>query len=297
MTTIDRRTRFAGPVEVMDPDRLFGGLADRLTETGISPARGVEHLGLPPLGLDVEGTVAHLVVRDGRLVVDDGDTDDGPRAARRRPRARSFPGVTSTFGLVMAGRVGTRRGSKDQFVAWEPALRAAIDGRPVHEPGSIELRDRDGAPLDLQRGFRVDEPREEIGRFLAEAGYLHLDGCSRKRRWPRCRRSSTWRWRRHAGRRRSWWARTDEGWYPRGSSVSTSCRRPCRSCSRPTRSARSGTHRRRHGAAAARGGRQRRRAPEEGRRRRRHVRRVLAQGLLDGRPLAWVLRPDRRASP
>ena len=59
MTTIDRRTRFAGPVEVMDPEQLFGGLAERLSETGVVAGRGVEHLGLPPLGLEVDGTVAH----------------------------------------------------------------------------------------------------------------------------------------------------------------------------------------------------------------------------------------------
>lgn len=216
MTTIDRRTRFAGSAEVMDAERLFGDLADHLGETGTLAGRGVDRLGLPTLGLDVDGTVAHLVVREGRLVLDDGDADDGPIVQLDAAACSElFQDVTSTFGLVMAGRVGTRRGSKDQFVAWEPALRAAIDGRPVHEPGSIELRARDGAPLDLQRAFRIDESRAEIGHFLAEAGYLHLDAVFTETEMAAV--SAELDVAIAAARQddgASWWARTDDGWYP-----------------------------------------------------------------------------------
>ena len=73
-----------------------------------------------------------------------------------------------SFGLVMPGRVEVVRPRGDQFVAWEPVLRAAIDGRPVYEPGSIDFRDRDGNELDLRRAFRIADPREDVGHFLAE---------------------------------------------------------------------------------------------------------------------------------
>jgi hypothetical protein len=106
----------------MDAGTLFGDLADRLAETGVMGARGVEQLGLPTLGLDVEGTVVHLVVDDGRLVVREGAVDDGlvvelePRRAlsfsktSRRPSGSSWPGAPgppppvagATLGLATA---------------------------------------------------------------------------------------------------------------------------------------------------------------------------------------------------
>ena len=39
-TTIDRRTRFAGPAMVMGAEQLFGDLAERLHDTGPLAARG-----------------------------------------------------------------------------------------------------------------------------------------------------------------------------------------------------------------------------------------------------------------
>src|SRR5205814_7360071 len=120
---------------------------------------------------------AHLVVDGGRLVFRDGSPDGGVVAQLDATACSElFQDVVSTFGLVMAGRVQVLRGRSEQFVGWEPALRAAIDARPVHEPGSVDFHDRDGAPLDLRRAFRVDDPRDDIGHFLAEAGYLHLEG-------------------------------------------------------------------------------------------------------------------------
>ena len=115
----------------------------------------------------------------------------------------------------MPGRVEVARPRADQFVAWEPALRAAIDGRVVYEPGSIGFRDRNGDDLDLRRSFRVDDAREDIGQFLAEAGYLHLEGvftdsemAAVSGELDAAMAVAT----RDDGA--SWWARTEDGWYP-----------------------------------------------------------------------------------
>jgi hypothetical protein len=53
-------------------------------------------------------------------------------------------------------------------------LRCLLDGRPVYGAGDVELRERDGAPLDLHRSFSLDDDPHEVGHFLAEAGYLHF---------------------------------------------------------------------------------------------------------------------------
>jgi hypothetical protein len=195
MTSVDKRTRFAGSVEVKDAAQLFTDLAERLDETGALAARGVELLALAPLTLEVDGTAAHLVVADGALRLREGRADEGPIVGLDTTACSElFQDLVSTFGLVMPGRVEMLRPRGDQFVAWEPVLRAAIDGRAVHEPGSVRFRDRAGNDLDLRRGFRIDDEREEIGHFLAEAGYLHPRVCSPRRRWRRCRPSSTRRW-------------------------------------------------------------------------------------------------------
>jgi hypothetical protein len=216
MKTIDRRTRLAGGAVVMDAGQLFGDLADRLDETGALAARGAERLGLSSLGLAVEGTVAHLVVDDGRLVVRETGTGDGPVAELDAAAcAELLQDVTSTFGLIMAGRVRMQRGTNDEFVAWEPVLRAALDERPVYEPGSVELRAPDGGLLDVRQMFRVDDPRDEIGHFLAEAGYLHLDGVFTEAEMAAV--SAELDAALAAASQddgASWWARTDDGWYP-----------------------------------------------------------------------------------
>ena len=158
----------------------------------------------------------HLIVDDGRLVLRDGGCDDGPVVALDAGACSELlQDVTSAFGLLMAGRARLHRGSDDQFVTWEPVLRAVLDDRPVHEPGSIELRAADGGPLDLDTTFRIDDLKEEIGYFLAEAGYLHLDGVFSE---PEMVAVSAELDGALAAAERddgaSWWARTADGWYP-----------------------------------------------------------------------------------
>jgi hypothetical protein len=216
MTTIDTRTRFAGAVEVMDAGQLFADLAARLEDTGELAARGVQVLDLPPLTIEVDGTTAHLVVDGGALTLRDGRAPQGPVIGLDATACSElFQDLVSTFGLVMPGRVEVLRPRGDQFVAWEPVLRAAIDGRAVYEPGSIRFRAGDGSELDLRRSFHVDDDRAEIGHFLAEAGFLHLQGVFTEAEMAAvsaeldvAMADAT------QDDGASWWARTEDGWYP-----------------------------------------------------------------------------------
>ena len=80
MTTIDRRTRYAGDAVVLGPDWLPAELPAVLHDTGTLAARGVPGLGLSTLGFVVDGVTAHLTVDDGRLVVRAGSAEEGPVA-------------------------------------------------------------------------------------------------------------------------------------------------------------------------------------------------------------------------
>ena len=63
----------------------------------------------------------------------------------------------------MSGSDGNRRSV--------PCSKAA-----VHESGAITMLDPDGAPLDLDRRFTLDDDRDEMAHFMTEAGFPHLTG-------------------------------------------------------------------------------------------------------------------------
>jgi hypothetical protein len=77
-------------------------------------------------------------------------------------------------GLLYGGRARCLRGSAMRWLAWEPALRAMFNGRPVYDPDAVSLLDRDGAPLDTARVFERGAPRAELAHFLRTAGYLFV---------------------------------------------------------------------------------------------------------------------------
>lgn len=77
-------------------------------------------------------------------------------------------------GLVYAGRVRAVQGSAVDLMAWESALRAMYTGRPVYRPERIELRARDGRPLDPSASFTLGSDRDQLAHFLRTAGYLFV---------------------------------------------------------------------------------------------------------------------------
>lgn len=217
MTTIDVRTRFEGEVEARGGGWLLDGLGGHLGETGDLAARGVEVLGLGTLGFQVDDVVAHLAVERGHLVVREGLPADGAPVAVLDAAAcdELFQDVTSAFGLVMEGRVTMAQGTTDDLIAWQPVVRTIIDGVPVYEPGLVPFRDADGDDLDLQRSFRLDDPREEVAHFLAEAGFLHIQGVFTEAEMAAV--SADLDVALAAAEQddgASWWARNDAGWAP-----------------------------------------------------------------------------------
>jgi hypothetical protein len=116
----------------------------------------------------------------------------------------------------MGGRANIVRGTLDHFVEWEPVLRCLLDGRPEYRPGSRAFEDSKGAPLELGRSFTLDDSPAEIGHFLAEAGFLHLEGVFSEAEMTAVSAeldSAIASAERDDGA--SWWALTNNGeWYP-----------------------------------------------------------------------------------
>lgn len=176
--SIDQRTRkFADLRDNAVEQILDEVLAEGLTAHGNLAGRGARYLELPTLGFDVDGHQITLVESGGSLVLENS-LKHAEMIARLSADALSdlVQDAQSTMGLAMTSRVQIENGSIDDWVSWEPVLRALLDGRRVYEEGDISFLDADGKPLELDRTFSLDDDRDEIAHFLREAGFLHLRG-------------------------------------------------------------------------------------------------------------------------
>lgn len=174
--SIDQRTRLHRDVR----DLSWAEVVDEVVPTAIAAhgapaARGIDYKALPSLGLLVDGQ--QLTLRSaGGTVVASSTTDDADIVAELSADALSdlVQDAQSTMGLAMTSRVQLHSGNINDWIGWEPALRALLDGRRVHETGDIDFHDLDGNPLDLDRTFTIDDDRDEVAHFLSEAGFLHI---------------------------------------------------------------------------------------------------------------------------
>ncbi len=151
--------------------------------------------------------------------------------------------VASTFGAA-DDRVAPRSSAaaSTRSSSGSRCCGACSTAGPVYEPGTIAFLDRGGAPLDLHRSFALDDDPTRSDTSSPRPATCTSKVCSPRRRWPRCRPSSTTRSPPPSGttaRRGGRAPRTASG-TRRGSSASTSSRRRCASCRAATASDRSG---------------------------------------------------------
>ncbi len=76
------------------------------------------------------------------------------------------------FGLLYGNAVRFVRGDFDSWDEWEPAIRNLYSGREIYDPARVDLTDRSGRPLDLERRFEPDDDPEEMSHFLRKTGFL-----------------------------------------------------------------------------------------------------------------------------
>lgn len=172
MTSLDYRTRPARRIRRVDPAEFCRSeWPARLRENGRLAAGAAARLGLPPLTLEVEGAPWTVLPADGTLRIERISTD-GALVARLDADAFSdlVDDHKSTLGLSVSGRIEIVAGEGEQLLWWEPVLRAALDGRPVHAAGDVTVSS------DLSRHFTPDSPLGEMRSFLVDAGFLHLRG-------------------------------------------------------------------------------------------------------------------------
>jgi phytanoyl-CoA dioxygenase PhyH len=217
MITVDFRSRFEGDTAPISPSEFIDERATQSGDAhGVEAGRAAVRLGLAPLTLDVEGEQLTLQPAADELMIEHRGGDALVVALDGAAFSDLMQDAASTFALQMTGRAEVSRGTVDAFVAWEPVLRCLLDGRAVYEPGTITFGDREGAPLELRRSFTLHDEPEDMGRFLAEAGFLHVEGVFTEGEMAQV--SAEFDDAMASAEQddgASWWARTESGeWYP-----------------------------------------------------------------------------------
>jgi hypothetical protein len=174
--SIDTRTRLNKDVRPLERDFVLDSLLpDALALHGDLAGRGVAYKELPALGLDIDGRCVSLRLSEGSLGMEAGLAHAGVVAALP---AHGFSDlvqdVQSAMGLAMTSCVKITAGNINDWIGWEPALRALLDGRKVHETGDVTFTDLDGDEIDLERSFTIDDDHEAMANFLEQAGFLHI---------------------------------------------------------------------------------------------------------------------------
>src|SRR5215813_12574226 len=176
--SVDLRTRTDGVREQIDAAQFFGSELPAALENHDQEVRpGTAWLDLRPMTIEVDDDSWTLSVRSDRIDVEAGGRAD---AARVRLDVDQLDGLVHDeqpfMGMWSSGRLDQPAGRLGDALDWWLVLRAALDGRPIHEPGAVTFQDRDGHPLDLGRPFSADDDRDEMRHFLEEAGFLHIEG-------------------------------------------------------------------------------------------------------------------------
>ncbi len=178
MITVDQRTRRDEEVSPVDAVDFFEReLPERLISAGPVAEPGARELDPRPLAIETSAGSWTLALADDGLRV-----ERGAEQARAHVRLDDeqltdlVHDVQTPMGFLTGGTLQQERGRLDDILDWWVVLRSVIDQRPAHTRGSIDFRDRDGAPLDLAQGFAADADPEEQAHFLGEAGFLHLTG-------------------------------------------------------------------------------------------------------------------------
>ncbi len=212
--SIDQRTRLLKDERELGRDEVFDEvIATALRTHGDLAGRGAAYKNALPLGLSVDGRGLTLQVRDGVMVATPGVDDAGVVAEMAEDALSDLvQDSQSTMGLAMTSRVRLTAGDINEWIGWEPILRALFDGRKVHETGDVTFRALDGGPLDLDRTFTIDDDREEIAHFLTEAGFLHIENVFDEAEMARVADDiDEWIARATPDDGESWWATDEDG--------------------------------------------------------------------------------------
>ena len=177
--SVDVRTRRDDRVTIVDPHAFVTeSLSATLAAAADRLVRWVRLHDLRPLTIVVDDTDAvTLGVEIDRVVARAGRSDGAAVLHLSGEQLGDLVADQVTpVGWMASGGLRWDGARFGDLLDWWLVLRAALDGTTPYVPGDIDLVDPDGRPLDLQRGFRIDDDPDDMAQFLHTAGFLHLTG-------------------------------------------------------------------------------------------------------------------------
>ncbi|MBM3675494.1 MAG: phytanoyl-CoA dioxygenase family protein [Actinobacteria bacterium] len=175
--SLDTRTRSDADAQTVDAVRFLDEELPELGRVrGVLAARGARELGAEPFTIETPTGAWTLELAGDDVRVTRGDVGNASVRLFAEDLSDVVNDLKTPMTFVAAGTLSMARGDLGDFLDWWVVLRALVDGRPAHTAGSIAFSERSGAPLDLGRVFTPDDDDAEIAHFLAEAGFVHLQG-------------------------------------------------------------------------------------------------------------------------
>jgi len=134
--------------------------------------------GVPPLAFRCDGTTFTWVPSERGVEVREGDAGAATLVELSELTFSAFLHELLTVrGATATGRATLVRGDVAGWQRWEPAIRSLCSGQEIYGPAVWQtLVDRKGEPLDLRRGFSIDDDLDEMRHFFGRTGYLHVKG-------------------------------------------------------------------------------------------------------------------------
>ena len=176
--SIDMRFRNEADISYISPSVFFREHLPSLIDAGnacIQP--WLENNSPDDFTLECEDNCWQLSVRGGGLSVAEGIAASGLHV---RLQEDEFSGLINDEFTPMTffttGDLDLVRGNLPAYLDWWLILRAVIDRRPLHVPGTMAFLAKDGSPLDMRRAFTLDDSIEDMRHFLETAGFLHIQG-------------------------------------------------------------------------------------------------------------------------
>ena len=173
--TFDLRTRFDGMSPPLDPVEFFEiTLPSALAQASELLAPSLSHRPPDPLAIRVEDDGWTLRAECGVISIT-REVVEGMRCwhVERDELADLVYDRVTPNGLATRGTLMTNA-PLATLLDWWMLLRGALDGTSPFVPGSILMRDVDGAELQLDRQFTLDDPPNDMCHFLSEAGFLRI---------------------------------------------------------------------------------------------------------------------------
>ena len=210
----DQRTRTPSQIRETTIEQFhLDDVPTLIIDRGDLATRAFVASGLDQFGVSVDGRAFTWQLDDnGDLEVVEGDTGSGSLVSLSTVWFSDLVNdVRSSVALMISEDFEMLRGNIVQVINWEPVLRALVDGRTANEPGLITFKDRQGAELDLNQEFAIDDDPLDIVNFLAETGFLHFKGVfSQDEMAHLSELMDAWRARMTPGDRRAWYAKRGE---------------------------------------------------------------------------------------